>query len=93
MILIIMVVMIMIIIRIMVGFSPLLKLQGKGAKAHCDGSSSREITGASNDHQTSTIKNLIILSGIVSSDRSSCTDDGLLHIRQQPTFSDFHSVP
>ena len=61
------VVMIIIIIRIMVGFSPLLKLQGKGAKAHCDGSSSREITGASNDHQTRTIKDLIILYGIVMS--------------------------
>ena len=62
-----MVVMIIMILRNMVGFSPLLKLQGKGAKAHCDGSSSREITGASNDHQTRTNKDLIILSGIVMS--------------------------
>ena len=33
---------------------------------------------------------------IISSDRSSCTDDGLLYIYPSaaaPTFSDFHSVP
>ena len=37
-----------IIIRIMVVFL-LFKTQGKGSKAHCDGSSSREITGALKD--------------------------------------------
>ena len=33
-----------------------------------------------------------MLTDIISSDRSSCTGDGLLHIYPKATFSDFHSV-